>query len=74
MRASSFEGKEVIDLNTGQRLGIIHRTDFLINTDTAKVEALLLMKLGFAGHEREISAIPWEKIRKISEDLVIVEN
>ncbi|NLY75244.1 MAG: YlmC/YmxH family sporulation protein [Firmicutes bacterium] len=74
MRASELEGKEVIELNTGERLGVIQRSELLVNTATGMVEALILVKQGWTGRDKEIRTIPWRQIRKISEELIIFED
>lgn len=73
MRASEFDGKEVIEINTGERLGVIQKSELLVNTDTGMVEALIFIKHGWGGREKETRAIPWRQIRKISNELVIFE-
>ncbi|MCL6590548.1 MAG: YlmC/YmxH family sporulation protein [Firmicutes bacterium] len=74
MRASELEGKEVINIHTGDRLGTIQKSELLINTATGMVEALILVKSGFGGREKEVQTIPWKEIRKICEDLIIIES
>lgn len=73
MRASEFDGKEVIEINTGERLGVIQKSELLVNTDTGMVEALIFIKHGWGGREKESRTIPWRQIRKISDELVIFE-
>lgn len=74
MRASELEGKEVINIHTGDRLGVIRRSELLINTETGTVEGLIIVKIGVGGREKEIMTIPWRKVKKISDDLIIVES
>lgn len=74
MRASEFDGKEVIEINTGERLGVIQKSELLVNTDTGLVEALIFIKHGWGGREKETRTIPWRQIRKISDELVIFEG
>jgi YlmC/YmxH family sporulation protein len=74
MRASELEGKEVIEINTGERLGVIQKSELLLNTATGMVEALILMKNGWGGREKETHTIPWRQIRKISDELIIFER
>jgi YlmC/YmxH family sporulation protein len=74
VRASELEGKEVINIHTGDRLGVIRRSELLINTETGTVEGLILVKIGVGGREKEIMTIPWQKIKKISDELIIVES
>jgi YlmC/YmxH family sporulation protein len=72
VRASELVGKEVINVNTGDRLGIIQRSELLVNTTTGTVEALILVKQGWTGKEIEFKTIPWGDIRKISDELIII--
>jgi YlmC/YmxH family sporulation protein len=74
MRASELEGKEVIDVNTGGRLGVIQKSELLVNTTTGQVEALILTQRGWNGRGIELKTIPWGDIRKISDELVIVNG
>ena len=74
MRASELEGKEVINVYTGDRLGVIRRNELLINSETGTVEGLIIIKLGVGGREKEMMTIPWQKIKKISDELIIVES
>lgn len=74
MRASEFDGKEVIEICTGERLGVIEKSELLVNTDTGMVEALIFIKHGWGGREKESRTIPWRQIRKISEELIIFED
>lgn len=72
MRVSELMGKEVIDVNSGDRLGTIQKSELLINTTTGMVEALILVKPHWSGGEKEIKTIPWRNIRKISDELIII--
>jgi YlmC/YmxH family sporulation protein len=74
VRASELEGKEVINIHTGDRLGVIRRSELLINTETGIVEGLIIVKIGVGGREKEIMTIPWQKVKKISDELIIVES
>lgn len=74
MRASELDGKEVIEINTGERLGVIQKSELLVNTVSGMVEALIFIKHGWGGKEKESRTIPWRQIRKISEELIIFED
>lgn len=71
MRASDLDGKEVINIASGERLGEIKKTELLVNLATGTVEGLVLFKKGWGGREVEIRTIPWQQIKKISDDLVL---
>jgi len=72
VRVSELEGKEIIDLNTGERLGEIKSCELLVDLAAGTVEALLLVKRGWGG-EKNVKTIPWKQIRKISRELIIFE-
>ena len=75
IRIYDFRQKEVIDLTDGARLGYIF--DAIINEETGKVESLVIpgqgKVLGIFGKENEC-VIPWERIEKIGDDIVLVRT
>ncbi len=77
MRLSKLGGKEIVNLNDGGRLGIIADSDLIIDEKNGKILALLVpdnrgqFKL-FTSDRDEIE-IPWESIKKIGNDMIIIE-
>ena len=73
-RTSDFKQKEVININDGRRLGFV--CDVEIDLEQGKVEAVVLPGVGrlfgLLGKESEF-IIPWEKIVKIGEDIILVD-
>ncbi|WP_373898519.1 YlmC/YmxH family sporulation protein [Haloimpatiens sp. FM7315] len=63
---------EVIDLNTGTKLGFIK--DLKIDCEKYKVESILLpsQSQSWFGKSKDIE-IPWESIRKIGVDVILVD-
>lgn len=74
MRASELEGKEVIELQTGERLGTVREWELIIDTETGYVDSLLLAKHTWGAADKNHLSIPWKKIRKISRDLILIEE
>ena len=74
MRCSELEGKEVIELSSGARLGIIKESELMLDLTRGRVEALILKQTGFGGIAKQEHHIPWKSIRKISEELIIVDE
>lgn len=74
-RISDFRQKEVINISNGERLGFV--TDAVIDEENGAVKALLVPKkgktLGVFGKETEYE-ISWNDIRKIGEDIVLVDG
>ncbi len=72
-RASDFKCREVINLADGERLGFVF--DMEINIETGKIEAVVV-----PGREKfrlfgkcEGTVIPWECIKKLGEDTILVD-
>ncbi|MBU5314279.1 YlmC/YmxH family sporulation protein [Tissierella carlieri] len=77
MRLLELGQKEIVNLNNGGRLGLIADSDFLIDEETGKIISLLVpeKRLGFRilGLESNGTEIPWNAIRKIGYDMIIIE-
>ena len=73
-RSAEFRQKEVINVNDGRRLGFVG--DVEINFEEGRLEAIVIPTsgklFGIIGKENDI-VIPWEKIKKIGEDIILVD-
>ncbi len=75
MRFSDFNGKEIIDLMNGERIGIIGHTDLVIHPETGKIEGFILPRGSFGfWNRKEEFYISWHAIRKIGPEMIIVER
>ena len=74
MRIYDFRQKEVINLADGARLGYVF--DAEIDPESGKIEALVIpgqgKVLGIFGKDNEY-IIPWESIKKIGDDIVLID-
>lgn len=74
-RISEFQIKDIVNIADGKKLG--NMTDLEINTGTGKIEAIIVSNgtrlMGFFGREQDI-VIPWQKIKKIGADVILVEH
>ncbi len=72
-RLSDLRYKEVIDLTSGQRLGVVR--DLVFDPESGRVQALIvpgrLRWLGLLGRETE-TVIPWEKLQRLGEDIIFI--
>ncbi|HAE92423.1 YlmC/YmxH family sporulation protein [Tissierella praeacuta] len=77
MRLSELGQKEIVNLNNGGRLGMIIDSDLLIDEETGKIISLLVpekrLGLRILGLESNDIEIPWNTIRKIGYDMIIIE-
>ncbi len=76
MYLSKLEGKEIINLYDGSRLGILGNAELLFDPGTGYIEALILPAsnrfLNLSINKEEIS-IPWNSIHKIGTDMMLVD-
>lgn len=74
MRLSELRFKDVVNVGDGRRLGFI--TDWEADLSSGRLLALVVpgppRLLGILGREPDY-VIPWEKIKKVGEDIILVE-
>jgi YlmC/YmxH family sporulation protein len=77
MRLSDMRDKDIVNINTGQRMAQFKSCDLIINEDTGKVEAIVLGQIrqgffSFANEDMNLQ-VPWENIVKIGVDTIMVD-
>lgn len=74
MRLSEIQNKDVININTGMKIGNI--IDVKVNSETGKIESLILEKRKFSSifSSNDEIEIYWNQINKIGEDVILVES
>ena len=75
MRYKDISGKEIINIKTGTRLGVLGQTDLQINLKTGKIESFIIPSYKWFGLKKEEteSVITWNMIKKIGEDIILIE-
>ena len=75
MRLSELSGKEIVDVNRAERLGILGQTDLEINVQSGQIEALLIPTLKWFGMKKQGGEIrvEWKQIKKIGNDMLIID-
>ncbi|MFD1018093.1 YlmC/YmxH family sporulation protein [Thalassobacillus hwangdonensis] len=75
MMVSELQMKDIIALETGERMG--HITDLDIDVETGKIKALVIAlkgkMMGLFGKDDEV-VIPWEQIINIGTDVILVKK
>lgn len=74
MRLSEIQSKDVININSGMKIGNI--IDIKVNSETGKIESLILEKRKFSSifSSNDEIEIYWNQINKIGEDVILVES
>ena len=76
MNLSEIAGKEIVNLVTGERLGVVGECDLIIDETTGGILALLIPKeRGFFARKRDNSVleVPWRNVKKVGNDMIIIE-
>ena len=75
MKFSDMRSKEVICAMDGERLGFVSDMEF--DENSGQIKSLLVPGsyrfLGVLGREDDVT-MPWDKITKIGDDLIIIER
>ncbi|MBU5267749.1 YlmC/YmxH family sporulation protein [Virgibacillus proomii] len=76
MRYKEISGKEIVNVNDGSRLGVLGQTDLEINEMTGQIEAFIIPNYKWFGlkKEAEETKIQWSAIKKIGEDMIIIDT
>jgi len=72
-RAGALRQKEVININDASRMGYV--ADVEVSLQKGEIEAIIVpgkMKLFQFGKKDDV-VIPWEKIKMIGEDIILVD-
>ncbi|WP_174613338.1 YlmC/YmxH family sporulation protein [Virgibacillus ihumii] len=75
MRYKDISGKEIVNVNQGSRLGILGQTDLEINEKTGQIESFIIPNYKWFGlkKEGEETKIKWRSIKKIGDDMIMIE-
>jgi YlmC/YmxH family sporulation protein len=76
MRLSELEGKEMINLYDGGRLGTIRESDLIIEPECGEIESIIIpSRSNFFNlwSERREMVVPWNTVKKIGSEVIIVD-
>ncbi|GGC90034.1 hypothetical protein GCM10007216_20980 [Thalassobacillus devorans] len=75
MRFKSLSGKEIVDVSSGTKLGILGQTDLEIDEKTGEIKSFVIpeykwfgVKSGHEGHR-----ITWNEIIRVGEDMILIQ-
>ncbi|UOQ43009.1 YlmC/YmxH family sporulation protein [Halobacillus salinarum] len=76
MRLKTLASKQVIDVENGEKLGILGRADLVIEPETGRIKSLIIMNNGIMGigKSRKEVMIDWEQITTIGEDTILLKS
>ncbi|WP_182199204.1 YlmC/YmxH family sporulation protein [Paraliobacillus salinarum] len=76
MRYRDLSNKEIVDIQTGTRLGILGQTDIELDQQTGEIVAFIIPNYSWFGmkKEEENLRILWSDIEKIGEDMIMIRQ
>jgi len=74
MHMSDLQAKEIIDVSTGRRIGII--TDIIVDSKGNITKLILDKKIGkkILSNPKEDIELTWNQIVKIGDDIILVDT
>lgn len=72
----SLSKKEVIDVDKGEKLGVLGRADLIIDPESGEILSLVIMNhglIGFGSSKRELT-IEWNQIQTIGDDTILIKK
>ncbi|AZV42323.1 MULTISPECIES: YlmC/YmxH family sporulation protein [Peribacillus] len=74
MRLSELGGKEIVDVNRAERLGVLGQTDLEFD-ESGQITALIIPSVKWFGLMKSGQEIrvPWSDIKKVGADMVIID-
>ena len=70
-KASHFRTREVISVNGGEKLGYVY--DLEIDELSGKISSIIVPGKNPGLFSKGKTVIPWEKIKKIGDDTILVD-
>lgn len=74
MRLSELGGKEIVDINRAERLGVLGQTDLEFN-ENGQITALIIPSVKWFGLMKKGNElrVPWTQIKKVGADMLIID-
>ncbi|MCP1124717.1 YlmC/YmxH family sporulation protein [Bacillus sp. AFS018417] len=75
MRLSELSGKEIVDLQRAERMGVLGHADLEIDERDGKVQALIIPVGKWGGFKRgqQEVRVEWGRIKKVGQDMIIFD-
>ncbi|KAB2444284.1 YlmC/YmxH family sporulation protein [Bacillus luti] len=75
MRLSELSGKEIVDLERAEKMGVLGYVDLEINEGDGQIEALIIPAGKWGGFKKEPQEIrvAWRQIKKVGHDMILYD-
>ncbi|MEH7810305.1 YlmC/YmxH family sporulation protein [Bacillus toyonensis] len=75
MRLSELSGKEIVDLERAEKMGILGHLDLEINESDGQIQALIIPVTkwgGFKKGQQEVR-VEWRDVKKVGHDMILCD-
>ncbi|WP_244151618.1 YlmC/YmxH family sporulation protein [Halobacillus dabanensis] len=72
----SLSRKEVINVENGEKLGVLGRADLIIDPESGTIKSLVILNdglIGFGKSRKELT-IAWDQIQTIGDDTILLKK
>lgn len=76
MQFSELVGKEIVNISTGERLGVVGEYDLILDEGTGEILALIIPpERSFFGFRKSESVleVSWKNVKKVGSDMIIID-
>lgn len=76
MRLGELAGKEIVNMYNGSRLGVVGESDIVLDAESGEIRSIILPRKNNIINiwfDRQNLVIPWEAVRKIGSEVIIVD-
>lgn len=76
MRLSEMEGKDIVNIYDGRRLGSVAESDLVVDEFNGEIVSLIMPNRGnFLNFwvDRQRLTIPWDAVKKIGREVIVID-
>ena len=76
MRLNDLEGKEMVNIFDGMRMGTVGESDMMVDQETGQIVSIILPNRGNLLNfwaDRQKIIIPWDSVKKIGREVIVVD-
>nr|WP_220127168.1 YlmC/YmxH family sporulation protein [Halobacillus locisalis] len=70
----SLAKKQVIDIENGQKLGILGNADLVFDPETGSILSLVVINQSMMGTSKQAFSISWDQIETIGEETILLKR
>ncbi|MGE5379616.1 MAG: YlmC/YmxH family sporulation protein [Methylocystaceae bacterium] len=76
MRLSEMEGKDIVNIYDGRRMGSVAESDLIVDEFNGEIVSLIMPNRGNFINlwvDRQRLTIPWEAVKKIGREVIVID-